>query len=506
MSPTNVESDVLIIGRGLAGSIAALICEEAGLSVVLIHEKEAATSWAQGGIVYKAPDDPTELIKDVLKAGCYINHRPTVEKVVREGPALVESWLLEKLKVPFNRDANKYSLTREAAHGERRILHVNDETGFNILSLLEKQLSSRPNIIQYESTLIDLILSNRHAEDDQAVYSSSRVCGAYAWTPNIGVRTFKARATILASGGFASLFQYATGPSGSIGAGIAAAHRAGARSLHMEYVQFHPTALYAQGAPRCLVTEALRGEGAVIRNHKGETFVDSLAPRDVVSRAMHAEMIRTSQSHLFLDVSKVSNLDVKFPGFIKALKKFQLDPVNPLVPVLPATHYTLGGIWTDLNAKTNLSGLWACGEVACSGLHGANRLASMSLLEALVFGDQSGRSVVDFLKNDKEEIPKIRDWQESNENVDLTLVQQDWSMLRKTLWNYVGLIRSEKHLKRAERLLVDLRNEVESFYKNAKLSKELIDLRQGVLVATLCLYAAIRNRKSLGTHYLQEEF
>jgi L-aspartate oxidase len=150
--------------------------------------------------------------------------------------------------------------------------------------------------------------------------------------------------------------------------------------------------------------------------------------------------------------------------------------------------------------------LWACGEVACSGLHGANRLASMSLLEALVFGDQSGRSVVDFLKNDKEEIPKIRDWQESNESVDLTLVQQDWSMLRKTLWNYVGLIRSEKHLKRAERLLVDLRNEVESFYKNAKLSKELIDLRQGVLVATLCLYAAIRNRKSLGTHYLQEEF
>jgi L-aspartate oxidase len=506
MSDRILECDVLVVGKGLAGGTAALICQDAGLKVLLVHENDAATSWAQGGIVYKSPADPHTLIDDVMEAGCNVNSRHIVEKVVLEGPELVESLLIDRLRVPFGKENGAFDLTREAAHSARRILHVNDETGKNILDMMNERIARDSKIESIPGTLVDLVVSNRHSLQPEDVYSPTRVNGAYVWTRDSGVMAIKAKATILATGGFASLFSYATGPSTSYGAGIAAAHRAGARTLHMEYVQFHPTVLYAQGAPQCLLTEALRGEGAIIRNHKGENFVDSLAPRDVVSRAMHDEMARLNQPYLFLDVAKVSRLEEKFPAMIRALQNFEVDFSDKLIPIVPAAHYTIGGVWTDEAAATSLPGLWACGEVACTGLHGANRLASMSLLEALVFGNQAGESVVRAIQHSSSHDFPVRPWTEAKGEVDSTLIAQDWAMLRKTLWNYVGLVRSEKRLKRAERLLADLRNDVETFYKDARMSAELISLRHGVLVATLCLYAAIRNRQSIGTHYLRENY
>jgi L-aspartate oxidase len=311
-----------------------------------------------------------------------------------------------------------------------------------------------------------------------------------------------AKATVLATGGFSQLYLHSTGPSSNRGDGISAAQRAGARTLDMEFVQFHPTTLYVSGKPRRLLTEALRGSGAKILNLKLQAFVDPLAPRDVVSRAIHEELAETLTEHVWLDLRAIADLKSKFPGVCAVLESESLDPKIDLIPIVPAAHYTLGGVWTDLDGRTSLSGLLAAGEVACTGLHGANRLASTSLLEALVFGERAGASA--FADAQQMGLAEFdpRPWEPANAPVDSALVQQDFQHLKNTLWNYIGLVRSEKRLRRAERALVELRAEVESFYRRGDLSDELIGLRHGVLVATLLLYAALRNKESVGTHYL----
>ena len=348
------------------------------------------------------------------------------------------------------------------------------------------------------------MITDRHDARPAQQYVPSRAAGAYIFQiADSQVIPILARATVLATGGFSRLYLHATGPASSRGEGIAAAQRAGARTMHLEYVQFHPTSLFTQHGPRRLLTEALRGAGARLVDASGREFVDALAARDVVSRAIHDEMLNSGAAHVWLDMRHVENVTERFPFVTQTIHNEGIDPTRELVPVVPAAHYTLGGVWTDLQAQTSVEGLYAAGEVACTGLHGANRLASTSLLEGLVFGERAGEAAAKKTRDPLDFVP--RPWSYENGHSDPALLQQDWQVLRQTLWNYVGLVRSERRLKRAEGLLVQLRTEVESFYKRTRLNTELIALRHGVLVATLVLYAALRNKQNLGTHFLRND-
>ncbi len=508
--PTQI-FDVLILGQGLAGRIAALSAIEAGAGkVALVGLPSTASDWAQGGIVYQGEGDPDKLREDLLEAGCKENFQPAVEMILKNGPLAVRKWLLENAKIPFDRVGGRESeldLNLEAAHQSHRILHCKDSTGSAIMAGLGGLLNServKNKITFIDAVAVELLLSNRNDERQAKVFSASRVCGAYCFSrAHNEVGSVVSKTTILATGGFSSLFLHSTGPSTSRGDGIALAHRAGARTLGLEYVQFHPTALFLPNKPRKLLTEALRGEGAKLLNSKHEPFVDELAPRDRVSRAIHSEIMKSDLSHVWLDLTPIENLENRFPAVCKLLSEQSLDPKKQLIPVVPAAHYTLGGVWTDLEGKTNLPGLYACGEVACTGVHGANRLASTSLLEALVWGESAGIHSAMESKNMGTHFDFIpRSWESESQKQDPALLTQDWQLLRQTLWNYMGLVRTERRLRRAEKILVELRTEIESFYKKAEISDELLGLRNGVLVATLTLYAALRNRRSVGTHYL----
>ena len=507
-SPKVLETDVLVIGAGLAGGIAALKLAELGRRVLLVSGKGSASSWAQGGIVYRGPHDPTSLEHDIWEAGCHRNFKPVVKIVAEEGPKAIDEWLCKRLNVSFDESSNGvFDLALEAAHESHRILHVKDSTGAAITEGLEAALLKESRMTRTSGRIIDLMVSDRHDERREMQFAPSVVCGAYVYQADSGsVVAVKAQAVILATGGFSQLYQHSTGPGSSRGDGISAGHRAGARTLDLEYVQFHPTALYLPGKPRRLLTEALRGAGATLKNLDEKTFVDELAPRDVVARAIHEEMLRSGGSHVWLDLRTIPELENKFPSMVKLIREEGFDPRQDLIPVVPAAHYTIGGIWTDERGATSLPGLYAAGEVACTGLHGANRLASTSLLEALVFGQRAAEAASQYAAAHPVRDFKPRAWNHEKLPVDPALLAQDWQLLRQTLWNYVGLVRSERRLRRAERILVELRTEVESFYKKSQLSEELIGLRNGVLVATLVLYSALRNRESVGTHYLKQDY
>lgn len=509
MSPSPLkEVDVLIIGAGLAGGVAALKAADLGHKVLLVSQGETASSKAQGGIVCGALGDPAALVKDILEAGAGQNFLPAVEMIASEAERCVESWLVDRLKVPFDKtSAGQFDYAMEAAHSKPRILHVKDATGLSIMDHLTKHLANNPMIELCDGSMIDLLLSDRQDARRERSFSVSRCMGATVFvTGTKEVVNVVSRSTLLATGGFSQLYLHSTGPLTSRGDGIAAAHRAGARTLDLEFVQFHPTSLYVQGKPRKLLTEALRGAGGKIVNMNGKSFVDSLAPRDVVSRAIHEELLKSGHEHVGLDLSHIKDLDKKFPNIKELLDSEHIDPARELVPIVPAAHYTIGGVWTDLDAATNIPGLFAAGEIACTGLHGANRLASTSLLEALVFGERAAVSMVRYMNLLQPLDFKAREWLSETSPVDPALMAQDWQLLRQTMWNYVGLVKSERRLRRAERILVELRTEVESFYKQSELSMELISLRNAVLVSTLVLYAALRNPRSVGTHYLKSHY
>lgn len=519
--------DVLVLGAGLAGSLAALKCAQAGLSVALVTKGDGASRWSQGGIVYRSEGDPQALIEDIVKAGCGLNNLEAVKLVAHKGPRLVKEWLIDELGVPFDlaplsqigpkadflshqredvcSSNDNFDLCLEAAHSRHRILHIQDQTGRGISAKLQERVAAHPRIEILYGTLVDLLSSTRHDCRAQSVYSSPRIAGAYVFLQaNSEVVALEARATILATGGYSRLYQHSTGPESSRGDGISAAQRAGARVMHMEYVQFHPTALYVPGHPRYLLTEALRGQGAKLLNLQGKSFVNELAPRDVVARAIQHEILRSGPgSHVWLDLRGLSKLD-HFTGILEILSQHHIDPSRECVPVVPAAHYTLGGVWTDTKGRTTVPGLYAAGEVACTGLHGSNRLASTSLLECVVFGIEAATEVIEELKHLRVNF-QAQPWRCESEAVDTALVQQDWDLLGQTMWHYVGLIRSTNRLKRAESTLNHLRSEVESFYAHGELSDGLIGLRHSVLVANLVLYAALRNKVSSGTHFVTED-
>lgn len=514
-----LQSDVLIIGSGVAGCAAALKAADLGLSVTLLTNAKSPdsgsnTSWAQGGIIYQGVgDSPEQLARDVMVAGDGIGHMPAIMLLAERGPRLVEEVLLERCRTPFDcSEDGSLDLTEEGAHSLPRIIHAGDHTGEVIARSMGQAVAAHPRIkLVSEATAVDLILSGYHTKRPQDIYDPPRCLGAYVFRSagNV-VEAFTARETILATGGLGQIYLHTTNPRRSRGDGLAMAYRAGARVINLEYVQFHPTSFYHRLAPRFLLSEALRGEGAVLVNGAGERFMPKyhelgeLAPRDVVARAIHEEMLQSGEQCMYLSIAHKDAgwIAERFPTISTYLKTWDIDMARQPVPVVPAAHYSCGGVAVDLHGRTSVRSLRAAGEVACTGIHGANRLASTSLLEGLVWGVQSAESIAAEL--DAHPFPdpdSVDPWVLEHDETDPALVQQDWMTIRQTMWNYVGLVRTRRNMERALRILRGLQFDVESFYRRAQLSDELIGLRNGAQTALAVVHAALRNRTSRGAHY-----
>ena len=517
-------ADLLVLGAGIAGCSAALRAADLGADVLLVAKDDLGstnTSWAQGGIIGLAPpevgDSPDLLSGDIEAAGAGLCRPEAVRLLAEEGPGLCRRFLWERLGVPFDLDAAGLpDAIAEAAHRARRIYHAKDATGLAIQTALSEAVRKHPRIrVRERLCLVDLITSPHHCVSPVRVYDPIQVHGAFLFDPASGeVEGALARRTLLATGGLGYLYLHTTNPPSATGDGLAAAYRASARIVNCEYIQFHPTALYVTGKPRTLLTEALRGEGARLLNRKGERFMAKfapehmeLAPRDVVSRAIFQEMAATSEACVYLDLSPVAakvDLDSHFPTVMAACRAEGLDPHRQPIPVVPAAHYFCGGVLVDLEGRTSLSGLFAAGEVACTGLHGANRLASTSLLEGLLWGFRGAEAAVRELAG--AELPDPADlaqWRmpEAPGDTDPLLIDQDWGLIRSTLWNYAGIVRTGSRLHRAKADLQYLAHRIERFYHEASLSRELLELRSGILCARLILNAALQNTESRGCHY-----
>jgi L-aspartate oxidase len=504
-------ADVLIIGSGAAGLTAALnLAETRKVAVIAKGELGGgATEWAQGGIaaVLEQGDSFEAHIEDTMVAGAGLNDRAIVEFVIGEAPRAIER--LIDLGVPFASENGALHLTREGGHSHRRIVHVADATGWAVQQALEKAVLASPNIdVLPDRVAIDLI-TGRNALDFS---TSGAVHGVYAYNrARKKVETLTARATILATGGAGRAYLYSTAPRGATGDGIAMAWRAGCRISNMEFMQFHPTCLYNLEVKNFLITEAVRGEGGVLKNPRaGERFMarydkrEELAPRDIVARAIDNEIKRDGLDFVWLDISHKDPDFVRghFPTIYDKLLGLGLDITREPIPVVPAQHYTCGGVLVDRAGRTDAPGLYAAGEVTQSGLHGANRLASNSLLECLVFGESAADDILaqwDSLPPP----PKIRPWDESRvtDSDEEVVIAQTWGEIRRFMWNYVGIVRTTKRLERAKHRIDMLRREVRDYYKHFRVTPDLIELRNLVEVADLIIRSALSRHESRGLHY-----
>jgi L-aspartate oxidase len=515
--------DVLVLGTGVAGLAAALAASARGADVLLVcrtNDPLATNTWrAQGGIVFRGENDSAELLaRDILSAGADYGLAEAAGFLAEEGPRCVQKWLLERLHVPFDRRPDgQLDLALEGAHSVPRILHAADRTGAAIeQALLAEVRGTRGIRIVVGAQGVDVLTTHhqsRRAEDRYAL--ENRCVGAYLLEVATGrVCTVIAGATVLATGGAGALFIHSSNDPGSIGSGLAMASRAGARLLNLEFIQFHPTCLYMPGAPRFLITEALRGAGARLVNHDGERFMEryhpsgELAPRDVVARGIVDEMHRTDSECVFLDLGdKGEELAGRFPNVAENCLKHGIDIRRQSIPVVPAAHYTCGGVVSDLAGRTTIPGLYVAGEVGCTGVHGANRLASTSLLEGLTFGLAAGEHAVGRahkLPISEDLAGVIPDWEPvpGPSNEDPALIAQDWSALRHTMWNYVGIVRTPERLARA---VSDLRHQLgrlTEFYRSTPVSAPITDLFHGCIAAGLIAAAAQRNPNSVGCHYI----
>lgn len=516
-----IQCDVLVLGAGIAGCTAALRAADLGARVLLVAKDslgESNTKYAQGGIIGLASGDSPELLaQDIDMAGGGLCRPEAVRLLAQEGPRLCREFLWERLGVPFELGENgEPEPTAEAAHSARRIFHVQDATGRAIQNALTTAVKTHPNItVREHLCLVDLITIPHHCLDPRRVYDPIQVWGAYLFDELTGeVETCLAKRTILATGGLGYLYQHTTNPAGATGDGLAAAYRASARIVNCEYVQFHPTTLYVPHKPRTLLTEALRGEGAHLLNRKGERFMAKyapeqmeLAPRDVVSRSLFSEMASTGDVCMYLDLSPVAahlDLEARFPTVLETCRAVGIEPLRQPIPVVPAAHYFCGGVAVDIDGRTSLRGLYAVGEVACTGLHGANRLASTSLLEGLVWGHRAASISVEGVRKTDLPNPAIfATWRPVKAPIepDPLLIEQDWNSIRTTLWNYAGIVRSEARLQRAREDVGYLYHRVENFYHEAPLSRSLLELRNGIICARLILKAALQNPESRGCHY-----
>lgn len=528
--PTNtfspLQTDVLVIGSGIAGATAALRLaadRQRQVTVITLAQKaiESNSRYAQGGIVGRGYEDSPDLLyQDVLRAGDGISYPPAVRVLAQEGPQLLADILIEQAQVPFDRDTDDNLLFGlEAAHSQRRILHVGDLTGKVIMRALLETLAKQPNVqILTGQTAVDLLTFPHHSCDPLDVYKLPVCHGAYVFDQETRqVRPIIARQTILATGGLGQIFLNTSNPAGARGDGLAMAYRAGARVVNAEYIQFHPTALHMPGATKFLISEAVRGEGGILLTPEGTPFMEryapqwkDLAPRDVVARAIYWEMLENDYHYVLLDIAShmsTEAIKARFPQIYARCLELEIDITERPIPVVPAAHYFCGGVLVDTWGQTSVPGLYAVGEVSCTGVHGANRLASTSLLEGLVWGDRAARHVQQHDTGEhtisERDVPP---WDDTNliYETDSTLIQGDMQTIRNLMWHYVGLVRSEYRLNRALRELRHLWLEIEDFYRKSRLTNGLIGLRNSAQAALIVARAARRNRVSRGNHYRED--
>ena len=515
---TSETADVLVIGAGIAGLSTALALARDRRVTVLTKGPpgESATIYAQGGIaaVLDPADSFEEHIADTLEAGAGLCHRTTVEHVVRGGPAAIER--LTRMGVPFSREGEgegggRFHLTREGGHSHRRVIHAADATGKAVETTLLDAIREHPNIRLVDYTVaIQLITARKLGLTGT---DPDRCWGAYALhIPTGRVVAYGAPFTVLATGGAGKVYLYTSNPDTATGDGIAMAYRAGCQVANMEFVQFHPTCLYHPEAKSFLVSEAVRGEGGILRLADGDRFMPrhdqraELAPRDIVARAIDYEMKRTGADCVYLDITHqpATFIETHFPTIRAKLLEFGIDMTAEPIPVVPAAHYTCGGVVTDLEGRTDLEGLYAVGETAHTGLHGANRLASNSLLEGLVFAEAAARSINGRLAREAAAgIPGLPAWDTSRvtDSDEEVVVAHDWAELRQFMWDYVGIVRTDKRLGRARRRLDMLMGEVEEYYARFTVTRDLIELRHLALVGDLIIRSAQARRESRGLHF-----
>ncbi len=515
--------DFLVIGSGIAGLFYALRVAEHG-SVGLVTKKrvaDSATNWAQGGIAaVLGPDDSFEShVQDTLAAGVGLCDETVVRRVVERGPKAIEALL--KFGVEFDRrdalgsrpnktgeeSTERFDLGQEGGHTRRRILHHSDTTGREIERALLARAEAHPDIRVFEDhCAVDLLTAHKAGRTE-----ANRCLGAYVLDSGSGrVMRFMAPITLLASGGAGKVYLYTSNPDIASGDGMAMAYRADATLANMEFMQFHPTCLFHPEAKSFLISEAVRGEGGVLRTLDGVAFMEryhdmkDLAPRDVVARAIDAELKRSGDDFVTLDITHLdaAYLRNRFPNIFQRCLVLGIDMTRAPIPVVPAAHYCCGGVRTNENGETDLPSLFAAGEVACTGLHGANRLASNSLLEALVFADAAAAESIRHLA----EIPEpgeVERWQEGDatESHEMVVITQNWDELRRFMWNYVGIVRSDRRLARARHRVDLLRDEINEYYWNFRVTPDLIELRNLATVAALVISAAEFRQESRGLHY-----
>ncbi len=507
-------SDFLVIGSGIAGLSYALKVAEYG-TVALITKREiseTATNLAQGGIasVNSAEDSFASHFQDTMKAGVFLSHENVVQMVVESGPKAVQD--LVKWGVQFTkRDDDSFDLTREGGHSKRRVLHARDITGHEIERALVKAVHNHPDISVREYHIaVDLITEAKATRNK--TLQQDRCLGAYILDiTNNRVHSYGARITALATGGVGKVYLYTCNPDVATGDGIAMAYRAGATIADMEFMQFHPTTLFHPHAKPFLISEAVRGEGAVLRNKEGRAFMEDyherkdLAPRDIVARAIDNEMKTSGEDCVFLDMTAKDSDFIKerFPNIYQTCLSYGIDMTCEMIPVVPAAHYLCGGIRVNQWGETDIRNLFAIGETAWTGLHGANRLASNGLLEGIVFSDQAARKALERLPDTLDPTPYIRSWdsgsaRDSDEDV---VVAHNWHEVRLSMWNYVGIVRTEKRLNRALRRIHLIQEEIHEYYWNFLPTSDLLELRNITTVAELIIRCALARRESRGLHY-----
>jgi L-aspartate oxidase len=512
--------DFLVIGSGIAGLSFALEAAEHGEVIIVTKRarEESNTKYAQGGIaaVLDEGDSFEAHVKDTIIAGAGLNHPRAVELTVRDAPARIAMLRAAGAKFDLasagvHADESRPNLTApdldlhlEGGHSARRIVHAGDMTGKEVERALVDAVSAKKNVrILEEHMAVDLITL--------AKYGGPEVCaGAYVLDVERGkVVTVLARATVLATGGAGKVYLYTTNPDVATGDGIAMAFRAGAEVANMEFYQFHPTCLFHPKAKDFLISEALRGEGAILRRLDGSTFMKEfdpraeLAPRDIVARAIDHEMKRSGAEHVLLDITHKEPAFIKehFPGIYAQCMRYGIDITREPIPVVPAAHYLCGGITTDLDGRTTIPGLWAIGECAHTGLHGANRLASNSLLEGMVFAHRAAKALAELDRS--KPWPEVPDWDvgEAVPSDEAVVITQNWDELRRLMWNYVGIVRSDKRLRRASRRIALLQEEIAEYYWKYFVTRDLLELRNIATVAQLIVECASARRESRGLHF-----
>lgn len=511
-------TDVLIIGSGTAALAAALKLADSCKVVILTKENatDANSTWAQGGIAaVMSEDDSFEShIRDTLMAGAGLCNESVVQNYIEQAPERIRdliNWGVHfDVKKKIGGSLKEIDLTHEGGHSFRRILHFEDQTGLEIHRNLLARVHEQKNIQIFENYYAIDLITNKQV--DPSDMSPTRCIGVYVLEKSTGeVHTYLARQTILATGGAGKVYLYTSNWSGATGDGIAMAYRAGARIGNLEFMQFHPTCLFHKDARNFLISEAMRGEGGDLINGQGESFMKkyhpmgALAPRDIVARSIDAEMKKSGVECVFLDMTKLdeSFLKERFPNIHSKCLSYGINMAEQPIPVVPAAHYLCGGVLTDVNGQTDISSLWAIGETACTGLHGANRLASNSLLECLTMAHNSA----EVIKKDIHSVPLFdrvpREWdhpEEANDD-EMIVITHMWEEIRRLMWNYVGIVRSNKRLERAAHRLENILTEVKDYYSNMKLHSDILELRNIATVAALSVECALKRKESRGIHF-----